>query len=384
MNRLPWFLRWLAGSLAAVALLTAALVVKGQGQPERSAYAQVTAAPSVQQSLERLLVTVADADGHLTGMAILVFSGDSLTVLTLDPHIAGDFGGARLSDFYTAGTTATLSAVQHVMEAATGIRVDGVLAMRQLAFAGLLDLVGGVDVVAPRSLLMGTPGERVFISGGTSHQSGTIAARYAAYRGPGEPESVRTERYVQVLRAALEGLPVEQGRVREVMSSLGSMAQSSVPTDDIADLFYAINTANAWPTATIEAVPTVPSDLEMTPGSLWVRVDQVGERGVAAALPGTVHVPQRPVRVLVVGGSAAQRLAVRDTLRAAGLTFLDGGSLEQPPLRTAVTIDLVAQPLDLATLLRTAGLANLDPEIRFLPGAAADAVITLGRDWPLG
>jgi hypothetical protein len=59
----------------------------------------------------------------------------------------------------------------------------------------------------------------------------------------------------QVLRAVFENQQGDQERVDEVLSALGSLAKSNVPTQSIARLIVELRAANLWPSANISRVP---------------------------------------------------------------------------------------------------------------------------------
>jgi hypothetical protein len=60
----------------------------------------------------------------------------------------------------------------------------------------------------------------------------------------------------QVLRAVFENQQGDQERVDEVLSALGSLAQSNVPTPSIARLIVELRADNLWPSANISRVPS--------------------------------------------------------------------------------------------------------------------------------
>jgi len=64
------------------------------------------------------------------------------------------------------------------------------------------------------------------------------------------------ERTNQILRAVFENQSGDQARVHEVLSALGSLAQSNVPTESIARLLVELRAANLWSSASISRVPS--------------------------------------------------------------------------------------------------------------------------------
>jgi hypothetical protein len=59
----------------------------------------------------------------------------------------------------------------------------------------------------------------------------------------------------QVLRAVFENQQGDEARVDEVLSALGSLAKSNVPTQSISRLIVELRAANLWSGANISRVP---------------------------------------------------------------------------------------------------------------------------------
>ncbi len=384
MNRVPPFLRWLAASLIAIAALTGLFFIKGQGQPvPLPSYVTASATPvetQVPTNILRLLVLVTDSKDHVIGSALLIRSEGALHVINFDPHVVLDMGEAGLMDLYLAGSVQFPDQVQRGLELASGVPVDGTLVMQRLALAGLVDAIGGIDLVSPKRYNISDVGQEPdYIVRGMNHLTGSRAAAYAMFLVEGEPESDRINRLNSVLRSALSGLPNDPVRAEEVVSALGALARSTVPTSTVVDILTYFNINNMWPTATFDTMPTTSSELERTFGSKWRRIDVSAGQEMIASRVGPVDLSNLPLRVLVSGGLASQRLYVRDAWSKIGVAFVDGGSGNLRPI-TQVTIRQGLVPDDVTALLRQLKLRTTPGNVNTSPHLSCDVHIIIGTD----
>lgn len=378
MTRVPPFLRWLAGGLTAVAVLTAAFALKGDGQPvplptESSPMATPTSTTPPFPDLERLLIQVTDDELRTVGTAILVRDGDALAAVTLDPQVVVDFGQVGLQTLRDAGPIVPLPVMQDAIQRNTGIRIDGVFTLQRLALAGLVDSVGGVTIEAPRPLQVGPdPSNPEWVTSGRQVLSGAVAADYALYRGPREREETRTARFTDVLSAVMSALPRDTGSAKDVIAALGSTSRTTAPTPVLAEYLVDLNAVGAWSGITVVPLPTAPSQLERAPGSTWLRLDLAATSAVVDAfgeLPNT-----DPLRVVVVGGTPAARLELRDRLRESGHVFIDGGGTAATV--TTVTLDAALPTFPTRDFVLKLGLDVTVPATSE-PGLFGDVLVTL-------
>lgn len=378
MTRVPPFLRWLAGGLTAVAALTVVFALKGDGQPvplpaESSPVATPTATSTPLPDLERLLVQVTDDELRTVGTAVLVRDGDVLTAVTLDPQVVVDFGQVGLQTLRDAGPIVPLTVMQDALARNTGIRIDGVFTLQRLALAGLVDSVGGVTIDAPRPLQVGPdPSNPEWVTGGRQVLPGAVAADYALYRGPREREEARTARFADVLIAVMSALPRDTGSAKDVIAALGSTSRTTAPTPVLAEFLVDLNAEGAWKGVTVVPLPTVPSQLERAPGSTWLRLDLAGTSEVVGAFGGLPNA--EPLRVVVVGGTPAERLELRDRLRESGQVFIDGGGTAAAA--TTVTLDAALPTFPTRDFVVKMGLDVTEPATSE-PGLFGDVLVTL-------
>ncbi len=221
------------GALAIVLGLGVVSLLTSEGVPTPNP------SPTEEQVEQTLLLQVLDGDGYARGNVVIGIEPpgtDPLTVLLAMPaSVLVPQGDDSVTLGVTPQSADTLAAVTAV-EQGFGLRIDAGLTLDRLAFAGLVDGVDGVWVELDRPVLLPAIGEeeRVRVLGpGWVKMDGIAAADYAVLRIPGESETDRVERFLGLLEDALERLPRTDDQMRQLLTSLGSLAQSTVPTDDL-------------------------------------------------------------------------------------------------------------------------------------------------------
>jgi hypothetical protein len=276
-----------------------------------------------------------------------------------------------------------------------GVRIDSTLAMDHLAFAGLVDAVGGVTVAVPADvevMVVGKDGtKKVLIPKGNRKLDGFAAVAYASYQEPGSLSGPQMARFAVVLDAVLAQLPADQGQIESILNSLGSSANSTVPTAQAATFLVRMR-------AEIVANQLQNENLQVTAidtgGVTTVyQVDLAkANKQVTTLLPEALRVPgpNSKVRVLVQNGVGTPGLnaEARSLLVNAGFSFVNGGNNPggfQPTAKTSIVVpDTTATSLqwgrDVATALK------VSPSDIHTPGTAggqsyADVIVTLGADF---
>lgn len=221
------------GALAIVLGLGVVSLVTSEGVPTPNP------SPTEEQVEQTLLLQVLDSDGYARGNVVIGIEPpgtDPLTVLLAMPaSVLVPQGDDSVTLGVTPQSADTLAAVTAI-EQGFGLRIDAGLTLDRLAFAGLVDGVDGVWVELDRPVLLPAIGEeeRLRVLGpGWVKMDGIAAADYAVLRIPGESETDRVERFLGLLEDALERLPRTDDQMRQLLTSLGSLAQSTVPTDDL-------------------------------------------------------------------------------------------------------------------------------------------------------
>ena len=256
MNRIPPFLKWLTSSLLAIGLLTGVFLLKGEGQPAPLP-TQVTATPSQGAEIpvaevNNLFIALIDSSQHIVSATILQKSADDsgLHVVNVDPDTEVSVGGQPPTKLADAGLGGSFDGIDAAIALTIGTPIDGSVYLQQLALAGLVDSVGGISVVSDDIYRVSGPDEAdAYVYKGTLNLDGKQAAGFAMVRGRTETAESFTSRTNQVLRATFEKMPSDQERVEEVLSALGSLARSNVPTASVAKLIVSLREHNLWPIA---------------------------------------------------------------------------------------------------------------------------------------
>jgi hypothetical protein len=230
------------GALAIVLGLGVVSLLTSEGVPTPNP------SPTQEQVEQTLLLQVLDGDGYARGNVVIGIEPpgtDPLTVLLAMPaSVLVPQGDDSVALGVTPQSADTLAAVTAV-EQGFGLRIDAGLTLDRLAFAGLVDGVDGVWVELDRPVLLPAIGEeeRLRVLGpGWVKLDGIAAADYAVLRIPGESETDRVERFLGLLEDALKRLPRTDDQMRQLLTSLGSLAQSTVPTDDLVPFLKTVRT----------------------------------------------------------------------------------------------------------------------------------------------
>lgn len=220
------------GALAIVLGLGLVAVVRSEGVPGPQPQPQPDAVE------ETLLLQVLDSEGYALGNVVLGIEPEDSSPLTVFLALPASTLVPAGDDSVTLGSTPssadTLAAVTAV-EDGLGLRIDAGLTLDRLAFAGLVDAVDGiwVDLDQPVLLPAVDDGEWRTVGPGWEKLDGVAAADYATLRIPGEGEQARIDRFLTVLEKTLGRLPWTREQMRQLLTSLGSLAQSTVPTEDL-------------------------------------------------------------------------------------------------------------------------------------------------------
>jgi hypothetical protein len=230
------------GALAIVLGLGVVSLLTSEGVPTPNP------SPTQEQVEQTLLLQVLDGDGYARGNVVIGIEPpgtDPLTVLLAMPaSVLVPQGDDSVTLGVTPQSADTLAAVTAI-EQGFGLRIDAGLTLDRLAFAGLVDGVDGVWVELDRPVLLPAIGEeeRLRVLGpGWVKMDGIAAADYAVLRIPGESETDRVERFLGLLEDALKRLPRTDDQMRQLLTSLGSLAQSTVPTDDLVPFLKTVRT----------------------------------------------------------------------------------------------------------------------------------------------
>ncbi len=263
MNRIPSFLKWLISSILAIAVLTGVFVLRGDGQAAPLP-AEITASPSPSSTAEpatdinNLMIALIDSNQKIVSVTVLKQSSDGtkFAIVNIDPATLIVPPGQGFVSISDAGLQGSFTGVDKSISGALGIPIDGSIYLRRLALAGLVDDVGGVTIDSKNLYRVSEAGQPAqYVRLGSAVLDGGAAAGYAMVKSKFETTDEFMNRTNQVLRAVFENQTGDQARIDEVLSALGSLAQSNVPTQSIARLLVELRTANLWPNASISRAP---------------------------------------------------------------------------------------------------------------------------------
>ena len=266
MNRIPSFLKWLISSTLAIALLTGVFFIRGDGQAAPLP-AELTASPTATASstaepatdINNLMIALIDSEQKIVYVTVLRQSSDGtkFAIVNIDPNTLIVPPGQGFVPISDAGLQGSFDGVDQAISGALGIPIDGSIYLQRLALAGLVDGVGGVTINSENLYRVSESGEAAeYVRLGSSILAGGPAAGYAMLKSQFETTDQFMARTNQVLRAVFENIQGDQARVDEVLSALGSLAKSNVPTQSIARLIVELRASNLWSSANISRVPS--------------------------------------------------------------------------------------------------------------------------------
>lgn len=226
---MPGRLVWVCVGLLALAACT-------------SQAAPVQPSPSPTSTPNVILVQVLDREDYAVGNALIdavpagssiAYVPSSLLVPVMDDAIPirEITLGATLSE---PDTLAPLTSV----EAAFGLAMDGSWSLDLLAFAGLVDAVGGVIIDIPQAVVLiddeGPPNtSEIVLRSGRQRLGGVAAAEYATASIPGGYPIDQVTRFRDVWVSVLARLPESPERLRQILTSLGFLARTTASIDTL-------------------------------------------------------------------------------------------------------------------------------------------------------
>lgn len=255
------------GALVVVMGLGALALVRTEPAPDPGP----SPTPTVVE--QTLLVQVLDADGYALGNVIIGVEPPGeprgTTFLRVPASLLIPVGDDSVTLGLAPAAPDTLASVQGLAEE-LDLRLDAGLTMDRLAFAGLVDAAGGVEIDVPNKVILapdddGTPRS---LGPGLISMDGLTAADYALARMPGESEGVRLDRVSTVLTQALEGLPGEPDQMRQVLTSLGSLAQTTVPTEQLVPFLLQVRADMRFDNTTYAVLPVDVIRVGLRPASV--------------------------------------------------------------------------------------------------------------------
>lgn len=191
-----------------------------------------------------LLVQVLTADDYAVSNVLLGVPSQPVTNTPRLAYLPGSLliddpaGGAPLTLGLTPSEPDTLSAVTAI-DQQFGLEINGGITLDRLAFAGLIDAVGGVWINVPERLFIPRTegGLPLVVSRGWQRLDGITGTDYATLREPGRGEDAVLHRFSLVFTEVLRRLPVAPERLRQLFTNLGSLAASTTTTETLMSVF---------------------------------------------------------------------------------------------------------------------------------------------------
>lgn len=212
-----------------------------------------------------------------------------------------------------------------------GIRIGGGFVMDRLAFAAMVDAVGGVTVNTPVPVIATDPEDgktKVVVKAGKHKLFGPAAALYVVTLSPGEAQTARMERFNEVWQQIVVTLPGNVDRVRGIVGSLGSSSRISMSADEISQILLTYQTALTDENVQVQTMPATSlgtgrdAIFTTAPGPAWEMTTAMFKPSIA--VPGENNAKPR-VRMVAAGISNSLALEAKSSILGAGFTFVWGG-----------------------------------------------------------
>lgn len=378
-----------AAGVVVIAVGAWFFLVRGDGSGSSPPTPAASEDPALRQPT--MLLQLRDSDSIAVSNALLAVGGpqDKGTMVLIPSTLVLDAptGGtlplgevARLPD-----VDASATALSDLL----GVRIDGTFTMSTVAFAGLVDAVGGVtakvdvDVVGPGP--SGAPS--VLVPAGTRLLDGLSASRFATYLAPGEAEAARLARFQQVFRLVAAKLPADPTLIDPILTSLGSLARTTVPTTEVSKFLSRFRDQVVAEHVDYPSLPVIKLETGGAEDSFGADLEADASM-VAQYLPEAVRVagPNSKVRVLVQNGRLLPGLGqqARDLLVDAGFTYVYGGNAASLVRGTSEVVIPDQSPTSVqwgSDIAKALGLPDSDVRVATEGQSIADVVVVLADDF---
>ncbi|WP_165898335.1 LCP family protein [Tumebacillus sp. BK434] len=144
-----------------------------------------------------------------------------------------------------------------------GVPVDHTVLVDFVGFRKLVDLIGGLDLKAEKTMHYDDPsdGTSIHIEQGQKLATGKLALDYARFRNDAEADTGRMRRQQQVIRAMIQqgGKPDNWGRMFKLADIVGEHVKTDVPPREWVRLVmsYAYNQPDQIKTLQIDGVNSI-------------------------------------------------------------------------------------------------------------------------------
>ncbi len=270
-----------------------------------------------------------------------------------------------------------------------GSTVAGGFVMDRLAFAAMVDVVGGVTVNSATPIVKvstDAAGERTtttVVKAGKRLIFGPAAAEYVITLSPGESAPDRMARFDQVWRQVLLKLPGNVDRVRSVIGSLGSSSRISLSPEDISSILLDYQTALADRSVKRATAPA--TGVGAGEAEVYTLLATDTQSVVKDLFEPSILVPGQNgalprVRVIAAGVPGEVAAQTKLVLASAGYSFVWGGqgastTSSRVFVSNAESVKKVGEPI-----ARSLGLPKSAIRVTPIEAAGVQATVYAGKD----
>lgn len=367
----------------AIAVLVRTSPQENTPEPTPSPTSTVPTTPSQ----NTMLFAVRDDDGLIADSVVLgTVPSEQPTAgswLSVQPGLSVDINAAGTLTLAQRGAAPPEDVALDVTNQ-FGFAVDGSMILDRLAFAALVDGVGGVTVAGGTAIVREDPDGKpeVLVKPARRKLFGPAAADYVITLNPNEPQEVRMARFDEVLSQVILKLPGNIDRVRSIVGSLGALSRTSLAAEQSSEILLEIQTALTDRVVKFATAPTrvvgTSADAVFTlePAASQPTIQELFANSVLT--PGIDGVLPR-VRVYSAGVSNSSVVATAELMAANQLTMVWGGDKKARTSSKIYLPEESSRPLG----QQLAQLLGLPPEsvvVNPSQSAGAQAAIRLGPD----
>ncbi len=386
MNRIPNFLKWLVGSLLAIAILTGVMLLQN---PKNSVakyrlpgpLTEISSTPDAKQ-VHNLLVEITDSKQQFVVGALLMNNRNKLSIAAIDPNVAVDLREFGFRDLRSASNQVSAGQLVDALNVSAGLSIDGILNLSEIGLGALLDTIGGVTVNLPTKLKFPTAesDKALILPAGKTHLDGATAAAYAIYRQPGESATEQSVRFHPVLSKVLDALPADPQKLNSQLMSLGQAGSSNLSHLDVAH--FLANSRGGWSSAGDLSLATSPSQLatDFTDKWLWLNTGSILSAFIDDQSDALWSSDGTQYRISVCSQSSEDRLMARELLSRGSIYFVDGGGAS-PSLHSHLIITDSVPAEVVQQLADKLSLPELDTVLVSQISTGTDMQLDLGKDF---
>lgn len=217
------------GLLVVVLVATAIILITRQEQPDPPPD------DPPQPVTQTLLVQLRNPDLLVLGSVLMGLDGQRLSQLWWTPDWWIDQLGRQEVSAAELGRKPIQYSMQTLQDQ-TGVRVDDAWVLDRLAFAGLVDAVGGVRIDVPEATSYVTQaGDRALLLAGLQTLTGAQAADYVLDTSLRD-ERERLRRFQDIWDQVLRRFPTDSEKSRALLVSLGTLSKATMPVEQLSEL----------------------------------------------------------------------------------------------------------------------------------------------------